>query len=48
VLVQLRVEHLPVQLIARQAAPAAITEDTKHRFGVLHFAYLSAFGYPAT
>src|SRR5580704_1394348 len=45
--IQLRVEQLPVQLIARQPTPAAITQDTQHRFGVLHFAYLPAFGYPS-
>ena len=39
--VQLRVEQLPVKLIQRQSLPAALTEDTQYRFGVLHFAYLS-------
>jgi hypothetical protein len=34
---QLRVEHLPVELIAWQAAPAAFTEDTQHCFGALQF-----------
>ena len=38
--VQLRVEQLPVQFLARQALPAAFTEDTQHRFGILHFANL--------
>src|SRR5258707_15677068 len=38
--VQALVEHLPVELIARQSFPAALTEDAKYRFGVLHFAYL--------
>jgi hypothetical protein len=38
--VQLRVEQLSIQLIQRQATPAAFTQDTQHRFGVLHFAYL--------
>jgi hypothetical protein len=38
--VQLRVEHLPVQFLARQALPAALTDDAKYRFGALHFAYL--------
>jgi hypothetical protein len=37
--VKLRIEQLPVQFIQRQAAPAAFTEDTQHRFGALHFAY---------
>ena len=40
--VQLRVEQLPIQLIARQAAPAAFTEDIQDRFGALHYAYLPA------
>ena len=35
----LAIEQLPVQFIQRQAAPAAFTEDTQHRFGALHFAY---------
>ena len=38
--VQLRVEQLPIQLIQRQAAPAAFTEDLQDRFGALHYAYL--------
>ena len=38
--VQLRIEQLSIQLIARQAFPTAFTEDTQYRFGVLHFAYL--------
>src|SRR6266436_2834776 len=42
--VQLRVEQLPVQLITRQATPPALTEDTQHRLGVLHFACLLVFG----
>ena len=42
--IQLRVEQLPVQLIQRQSLPAALTEDTQHGFGVLHFAYLSVPG----
>src|SRR5205823_3781010 len=46
--VQLRVEQLTVQLIQRQATPPAITEDIQYRFGVLHYAYLSAFEYPVT
>jgi hypothetical protein len=46
--IQPGVGQLPVQLIARQAAPAAVTEDTQHRFGVLHYAILPAFGYPVT
>jgi hypothetical protein len=32
-----RVEQLPEQFIARQATPAAITEDTQYCFGVLQF-----------
>ncbi len=39
--IQLRVEQLSIQFIARQAMPTAFTEDTEHRFGALHFAYLS-------
>ena len=46
--IQLRVEQLPVQLIQRQAAPAAFTEDIQHPFGVLHYAYLQVFGSPVT
>src|SRR5262249_12350560 len=38
--VQFIVEHLPVQLRARQAAPASLAENAKHHFGCLHFAYL--------
>src|SRR5664279_3492655 len=38
--IQLRVEQLPIQLPTRQMPPAAVTQDTQHRFGVLHFAYL--------
>ena len=46
--IQLRVEQLPIQLIARQAAPAAFTEDLQDRFGVLHYAYLAALRCPVT
>ena len=46
--VQVRVEQLPVQLIARQATPAAITEDIQYRCGALHYAYLPALEYPVT
>ena len=38
--IQLRIEQLPIQFVARQATPTAVTEDTEHRFGVLHYAYL--------
>ena len=38
--IQLRVEQLSIQFVARQAFPAALTEDTQYRVGVLHFAYL--------
>jgi hypothetical protein len=38
--IQLRVEQLSIQFIARQAMPTAFTKDTEHRFGALHFAYL--------
>ena len=31
---------MPIQLLTRQLPPAAFTQDTQHRFGVLHFAYL--------
>src|SRR5439155_10543705 len=44
---QAEVEQLPVQLCARQAAPAAVTEDIQHSFGVLHYAYLLLFEYPS-
>src|SRR6266852_1838259 len=40
--IQVEVEHLPVQFVARQAAPASFTEDTQHRLGTLHFAFHSA------
>ena len=46
--IQLRVEQLPVQLLQRQAAPAALTQDTQHRFGALHYAYLPASKCPVT
>ena len=46
--IQLRVEQLSIQLIARQATPAAFTEDTQYRFGVLHYAYLPALRCPIT
>ena len=38
--IQIRVEQLSVQFVQRQAAPAALTQDTQHRFGALHYAYL--------
>src|SRR5664279_817810 len=38
--IQLRVEQLSIQFLTRQATPAAFTQDTQHRFGALHFAYL--------
>src|SRR5258708_14367328 len=46
--VQLRVEQLPVQLIARQAPPASITEDIQYRCCALHYAYLPALESPLT
>src|SRR5690348_15415001 len=46
--VQPDVIHLPVQFLARQAFPAALAEDTQHRFGVLHFAYLRSWSCPVT
>src|SRR6185437_13132749 len=46
--IQLRVEHLPVQFLARQAAPAALTQDTQHRCGALHYAYLTISRCPVT
>jgi hypothetical protein len=46
--IQLRVEHLSIQLTQRQAAPAALTQDTQHRFGVLHYAYLPVLDCPIT
>jgi hypothetical protein len=39
---------LSIQFVARQATPPAFTEDTQHRFGVLHSAYLGLFEYPVT
>src|SRR5690349_21983953 len=39
--VQALVEHLPVELVARQALPAALAEDFQYRPGVLHYAYLT-------
>src|SRR5689334_16528756 len=39
--VQVLVEHLSVELIARQAFPAALAEDFKYHFGFLHYAYLA-------
>jgi len=39
--VQLFVEQLPVHLVTWQAFPAALAEDSKYRFGVLHYAYLT-------
>lgn len=38
----MRVEHLSIELVARQVTPAAFTEDFKYRFGTLHYAYLPA------
>ena len=35
--IQLRVEQLPIQFVQRQTTPAALTEDTQHRFGVSAF-----------
>jgi hypothetical protein len=40
-LITLLVEQLPVQLVTWQALPAALAEDSKYRFGVLHYAYLT-------
>ena len=40
--IQLRVEQLSIQFVARQSSPAAFTEDTQYRFGGLHFACLLA------
>ena len=34
-------EHLSIELITRQPFPAAFTEDSKYRLGVLHYAYLT-------
>jgi len=39
--IQLRVEHLSIQLVTRQTTPAAFAEDTQYRFSALHYAYLS-------
>ncbi len=38
--VQVLVEHLPVQLRARQALPAALAENAQYHFGFLHCASL--------
>src|SRR5262249_45618676 len=38
--VQIPVEHLPVQLRARQALPAALAENAQYHFGWLHCASL--------
>jgi hypothetical protein len=38
--IQLRVEHLSIQLVTRQTTPAAFAEDTQYRFSALHYAYL--------
>jgi hypothetical protein len=43
---QRRVEQLPVQLIARQAPPAARTQDIHDYFGALHYAYPKSIEYP--
>ena len=34
---------MPIQSFQRQTTPAALAEDTQHRFGALHFASLSVF-----
>src|SRR3984957_20915985 len=39
--VQVLIEHLSVELVTRQALPAAVAEDFKYRPGVLHYAYLT-------
>src|SRR6266700_5413410 len=46
--VHLRAEQLPVQLVTRQAAPAALSEDIQNSFGFLHYAILPVIGYPVT
>src|SRR6516164_140423 len=46
--IQVRVGQLPVQLVTRQATPAALTEDIQHRFGALHYACLPVPRYPVT
>lgn len=46
--IQLRVEQLSIQLGTRQTLPAAFAEDTKYRFGVLHFAYVPVLRCPIT
>src|SRR5262249_12972766 len=38
--IQIPVEHLPVQLRARQALPAALAENAQYHFGWLHCASL--------
>ena len=42
----MRVEQLPVQPLARQAPPAALTQDIQDRFGALHYACLQFVRYP--
>ena len=37
---------MPIQSFQRQTTPAALAEDTQHRFGVLHFASLLVFECP--
>src|SRR5690349_3393519 len=46
--VQALVEHLPVELVARQALPAALAEDFQYRPGILHYAYLTVPKNPVT
>src|SRR3954462_10951334 len=46
--IQLRVEHLTVELGTRQTTPAPFTQDTQYRFGVLHYAYLPVQSCPIT
>ena len=43
---QCRVEQLPVQLITRQAPPAACTQDIHYCLGALHYACLQSAEYP--
>src|SRR5262249_19325276 len=46
--IQLRVEQLSIQFVYWQAAPASLTQDTQHRCGALHYAYLPTWWCPIT
>src|SRR5438067_11495030 len=46
--IQLRIEQLSIQFVKRQATPAALTQDTQHRCGALHYTYLPIWWCPIT